>query len=47
MAPVTISAAWPYFLKNLGVKAKEGVREKFLTTRLLSDYLDLLADIFK
>jgi trehalose synthase len=32
---------------ELGKKAKESVRKKFLMTRLLSDYLDLLNDILK
>jgi trehalose synthase len=37
----------PELAKELGTKAKEVVREKFLITRLLSDYLDLLTDLFK
>ena len=36
----------PKLSKEMGVKAKEGVREKFLTTRLLSDYLDLIHEVF-
>ena len=36
----------PKLSAQMGVKAKEGVREKFLTTRLLSDYLDLIHDVF-
>ncbi|MFC1709109.1 glycosyltransferase [Candidatus Omnitrophota bacterium] len=35
----------PSLAKELGGKAREYVREKFLTTRLLSDYLDLLLEI--
>lgn len=35
----------PSLAKEMGNKAKETVREKFLTTRLLSDYLDLLTDL--
>ena len=31
--------------KNLGEKAKETVRQKFLISRLLSDYLDMLNSI--
>jgi trehalose synthase len=33
--------------KNLGQQAKETVRQKFLITRLLSDYLDMLNAIMK
>ena len=33
--------------KNLGEKAKETVRQKFLITRLLSDYLDMLNSIMR
>ena len=33
--------------KEMGEKGKERVRENFLITRLLSDYLDLLNDIMK
>ncbi len=35
----------PNEAKNLGQKAKETVRQKFLITRLLSDYLDMLNSI--
>ena len=41
------------FLKNpkeareMGARAKEFVRKRFLTTRLLSDYLDLIKDVFQ
>ncbi|MFC1562767.1 glycosyltransferase [candidate division KSB1 bacterium] len=35
----------PDFSKEIGKQAKEYVREKFLITRLLSDYLDLIADL--
>ena len=35
----------PGLAKELGKKGKETVREKFLITRVLSDYLDLLNDI--
>ncbi len=31
--------------RELGAKGRERVREKFLITRLLSDYLDVLADV--
>jgi trehalose synthase len=31
--------------RELGRRAKETVREKFLITRLLSDYLDMLNSI--
>jgi trehalose synthase len=37
----------PELGRQLGVKARETVREKFLITRLLSDWLDLLNDITK
>jgi trehalose synthase len=37
----------PDHAKALGEKARESVREKFLITRLLSDYLDTLIDVFK
>jgi len=33
--------------KNLGQKARETVRQKFLITRLLSDYLDMLNSIIR
>jgi len=36
----------PNLGKELGKKGKESVRKKFLVTRLLSDYLDLMRDIF-
>ncbi len=36
----------PNLGKELGKEAKEVVRKKFLVTRLLSDYLDLMKDIF-
>jgi len=36
----------PSLGKELGKEAKEVVRKKFLVTRLLSDYLDLMKDIF-
>ena len=35
----------PKLCEDMGNKAKEYVREKFLTTRLLSDYLDLLSEV--
>ena len=35
----------PSLAKQMGDKGKERVRENFLVTRLLSDYLDLLNDI--
>ncbi|UCG35438.1 MAG: glycosyltransferase [Candidatus Omnitrophota bacterium] len=35
----------PEFAKQIGNNAKEYVRKNFLTTRLLSDYLDLLSDV--
>ena len=31
--------------KNLGKKAKEYVRQNFLTTRLMNDYLDLMLEL--
>lgn len=37
----------PSLGKEMGEKGKERVRENFLITRLLSDYLDLLNDIMK
>jgi len=37
----------PSLAKEMGDKGKERVRENFLITRLLSDYLDLLNDIMK
>jgi len=37
----------PGLATELGKKAKEVVRERFLITRLLSDYLDLLKDVIK
>lgn len=36
----------PNLGKELGEKGKESVRKKFLVTRLLSDYLDLMRDMF-
>jgi len=36
----------PKLSEKMGKAAKESVREKFLTTRLISDYLDLIADVF-
>ncbi|MBL7071115.1 MAG: glycosyltransferase [Candidatus Omnitrophica bacterium] len=33
--------------QEMGRRAKEFVRERFLTTRLISDYLDLLYDVLK
>jgi len=35
----------PDLSKELGERAKESVKKKFLITRLLSDYLDLIGDI--
>ena len=35
----------PALAKEMGRRAKEHVREHFLTTRLLSDYLDLISDV--
>ncbi|MBL7132092.1 MAG: glycosyltransferase [Candidatus Omnitrophica bacterium] len=35
----------PKLAKEIGCKAREYVREKFLTTRLLSDYLDLISEL--
>jgi len=35
----------PSLAQEMGTKGKERVRQNFLTTRLLSDYLDLLNDI--
>ncbi len=35
----------PKLAADMGAKAKETVREKFLTTRLLSDYLDLFIEL--
>jgi trehalose synthase len=37
----------PELGQQLGIKARETVREKFVMTRLLSDWLDLLNDITK
>ncbi|MBN3040395.1 MAG: glycosyltransferase [Candidatus Omnitrophica bacterium] len=37
----------PKLAENLGKKAKERVRDNFLTTRLVSDYLDLLDEVLK
>ncbi|MBP7088985.1 MAG: glycosyltransferase [Candidatus Omnitrophica bacterium] len=37
----------PKLGEEIGKKAKEFVREKFLTTRLISDYLDLLGDLLR
>jgi trehalose synthase len=34
----------PGLAKDLGKKGRESVRKKFLITRLLSDYLDLLRE---
>lgn len=36
----------PKLSQEMGKAAKESVREKFLTTRLISDYLDLIAKMF-
>jgi len=36
----------PNLGKELGKKGRESVRKKFLVTRLLSDYLDLMRDMF-
>ena len=36
----------PKLSEKMGKAAKESVREKFLTTRLISDYLDLIAGVF-
>jgi len=36
----------PKLSQEMGRAAKESVREKSLTTRLISDYLDLIAEIF-
>ena len=36
----------PKLSQEMGRAAKESVREKFLTTRLISDYLDLIDEIF-
>lgn len=35
----------PKLSESMGVKAKEHVRKHFLTTRLISDYLDLLSEV--
>ena len=35
----------PKLAKEMGEKAKENVRQNFLTTRLLSDYLDLVVEV--
>jgi trehalose synthase len=35
----------PKLAQEMGKKAKENVRQNFLTTRLLSDYLDLVIDV--
>jgi len=37
----------PKLNAEMGKRAKESVRENFLTTRLVSDYLDLLGDVLK
>ncbi|MBN2121310.1 MAG: glycosyltransferase [Candidatus Omnitrophica bacterium] len=37
----------PKLARQMGKKAKENVRKKFLTTRLLSDYLDIITDILQ
>lgn len=37
----------PDLAKEIGKKSKETVRNKFLITRLLSDYLDLLTDVIR
>lgn len=36
----------PKLSQEMGKAAKESVRKKFLTTRLISDYLDLIAEMF-
>jgi len=36
----------PKLSQEMGRAAKESVREKFLTTRLISDYLDLIDEMF-
>ena len=37
----------PKLAREMGKKAKEFVGEKFLTTRLVSDYLDLLYELLR
>jgi trehalose synthase len=37
----------PELAEKLGKNATESVREKFLITRLLSDYLDMLHEVLK
>ena len=37
----------PKLAKDMGQRAKEFVRERFLTTRLVSDYLDLIYEVLK
>jgi len=37
----------PKMAKEMGDRAKEFVRENFLTTRLVSDYLDLISEVLK
>ena len=37
----------PKLTQDMGARAKEFVRERFLTTRLVSDYLDLLYEVLK
>jgi trehalose synthase len=37
----------PALAREIGKKANESVKKKFLITRLLSDYLDLISDIVK
>jgi trehalose synthase len=37
----------PKMAQDMGSKAKEYVRENFLTTRLLSDYLDIIWEVLK
>jgi trehalose synthase len=37
----------PKMAQDMGIRAKEFVRENYLTTRLVSDYLDLLYEVLK
>lgn len=37
----------PKMAEEMGRRAKEFVRERFLTTRLISDYLDLIYEVLK
>lgn len=37
----------PKFAQEMGRRAKESIRKNFLTTRLLSDYLDLISEVLK